>query len=149
MILNRCRPGSAVLIVVLVLSVIMLSTFNLWRQTALTMDMVLKRQTWEQKYRVVEGVLHYGVAFCKNHFETIGKKKIELSVGTWQLKGHPPYVGNLLITPQDAIISLRASLVTNKRAVFVMSCSLERKKVAKGSINKKKIFVIHDWKVHA
>ena len=149
MILKQCRPGSAVLIVVLVLSVIMLSTFNLWRQTALTMDMILKRQTWEQKHRIVEGVLHYGIAFCKNHFETIDKKKIELHVGTWQLKGHPLYVGNLLITPHDATISLRASLITNKRSVFVMSCSLERRKVVKEGMNKKKFFVIHDWKVHA
>ena len=145
----RRRPGSAVLIVVLVLSVIMLSTFNLWRQTALNMDMVLKRQTWEQKHRIVEGVLHYGIAFCKNNFKTLGKKKIELHVSTWQLKGHPTYVGNLLITPQDTTISLHASLITKQRSVFVMSCSLERKKVAKGSMNEKKIFVIHDWKVHA
>jgi len=151
MMLNRCRSGSAVLIVVLVLSMIMLSCFNLWRHTALNMDMVLKRQEREQKYRITEGVLYYGISLCKDQFKTIGKrkKKIELPVGTWRLKSHPPYVGKLIITPHDKTIHLKAFLIEKKSSVFAMSCSLERKTAAKGSVSKKDVFVIHNWKVHA
>jgi len=163
MMLNRCRSGSAVLIVVLTLSMIMLSCFNLWRHTALNMDMVLKRQEREQKYRITEGVLHYGIALCKNHFKKIDKrhkkKKIELRVGMWRLKGHPPYGGKLIITPHENMTHLEASLrvlrsfsekgMAKNSSVFAMSCSLERKTAAKGSVTKKDIFVIHNWKVHA
>jgi len=153
MMLNRCRSGSAVLIVVLVLSVIMLSCINLWRHTALNMDMVLKRQEREQKYRITEGVLHYGIGLCKNQFKKIGKrgkkKKIELQVGTWRLKSHPPYVGKLIITPDDNTIHLKAFLMDKKSSVFAMSCSLKRKTAAKESVSKSDVFVIHNWKVYA
>ena len=139
--------GSATLIVLLVLSAIIFGLFNLFKSTALTVDLALTRQEREQKARMTHGVLNYGIDLYSKRFSSLikngsdGKNKMTLEVGTWKLEGHPPYTGQLDIALQGKTVQLQASLLHEQKSVYRMSCNLKRKE--KGG---KQMFVVSNWK---
>lgn len=135
--------GSATLLVLLVLSAIIFGLFNLFKSTALTLDLALARQEREQKTRMTHGILNYGIDLCSKNFTFLenNKNKLTLEVGTWHTEGLPPYTGQLDIAAQGKTIHLHASLLHEQKSVYCMSCNLKRKE--KGDDH---VFVIHNWK---
>ena len=152
--MKSCKPGSAILIVILIMSAVVLASFNLWKGTALTMDLVLKRQEQAQKAKIIEGVLNYGISLCMERFDSLlkqakkEKKGFELSVGTWNIQGHLPYKGQLYLEVAGSTVRMSASLSTQQACSAGASCVLERAIKGKGD-KKKHSFIIRDWKVHA
>ena len=118
------------------------------------MEMALKRQDREQKYRMTEGVLQYGLWLCKNRFAAVQRlaEKEEtpfvLDVGTWKLEGSPAYYGRLDITVKGEVVDLKASLIEENACAFGMECQLERITEEEEKKKEKKLFVVRNWKTH-
>lgn len=147
---KECRQGSAILIVVLIMSALLLSCLNLFKSTTLTVDLVLKRQEREQKSRATQGVLNYGVDLCSKRFSLFegqardGKTSWTFSVGTWDIRGLGKYDGQLCVTWKEGVLLLNATLLEKKSCAFGIGCELERKKKGDGFI-----FCVKNWKEYA
>lgn len=147
------RPGSAVLVVVLVMSAAVLWCLNALKSFSLTMEMALKRQEREQKYRMTEGVLQYGLWLCKNRFATLeqlekkGETTFVLDVGTWKLEGLPAYKGRLDVVVHGQMVDLKASLLERDACAFGMECQLEVI-TTKEQKKEKKQFIVRNWKTY-
>ena len=151
---GNTKSGSAILIVVLVMSAVMIVCLNMWRATALTTDLACKRQEREQRFRIAEGVLNYGIALCKERFESLkilakaGEKTIELDVGKWEVKGQPPYNGRLEVLLKGKTVQLTASIIAEATCAFAVGCNLEQKTIGKGK-NAVNYFQVSNWKLRA
>lgn len=151
--IKQNRPGSAVLVVVLVMSAAVLWCLNTLKSFSLSMEMALKRQEREQKYRMAEGVLQYGIWLCKNRFTTLerlakqGTTTFVLDVGTWKLEELPAYRGRLDVAVKGEVVDMKVVLLEGDACVFGMECQLERIRV-KQQKKEKKLFIVRNWKTH-
>jgi len=148
---KNSRPGSAILIVVLVMSALLFFCFNLFQSTVLTVDVVLKRQEREQKARIAQGILNYGITLCTSRFEQFEKKaknkkeSWDFSVGTWKLEDFGGYGGHLNVAWKDDALHLTATLLEEADAcAFGTGCVVERK-MKQDEEKEKQYFVVRDW----
>jgi len=152
--IESTKSGSAILMVVLVMSAVIVVCLNMWRATALTTDLVFKRQEREQKFRIAEGVLHYGIALCKERFESLkklakaGQELVELDVGRWTVAGHSSYQGKLEVLLKGDTVQLNASIIAESACAFGIGCQLQQKTAGSGK-DSVAYFVISNWKLHA
>jgi len=143
------RPGSAILIVLLVMSAIIFCGFNLFKSTILTTELVLLRQEREQHMRVAEGVLNYGINLCTNRFASFVRQakaekteKWDFAVGRWKLRDAIVLNGNLQIILKGETAKLSTSICFEGAFVFGMECDVERKKDKKKN---KYFYVVRNW----
>jgi len=148
--------GSALLMVVLVTSAIVICTTIVWQGSAFLSDLVLKRQEYEQKYRCAEGVLNYGIAFCKCNYDVIkkaaakGEKSFTLTFDTFKISPHQTYAGKMCVEMQDKSIQLKAVLLDNAKEVFSIGCSVSPYQLLKSSPEKKHDtkFLVQNFTIH-
>jgi len=151
---NHTKSGSAILLVLLVMSAIIFCGFNLFQSTILTTELVLLRQEREQLMRVTEGVLNYGISFCTNQFDFLAaqaKNKTKnwvFEVGRWKLNGETVFIGHLSVALEDQTVKLIASLFSEKACIFRMECDIERK-TKKEKTKEIRFFEVQNWKTRA
>jgi len=137
------KKGSALLLVILITSAIVICSTIVWQGTAFLSDLVLKRQEYEQKYRFTEGVLNYGIAFCKCNYDAIqkavtkGEKTFTITLEADKISPHQIYMGKIYVEVQDKSIELKAVLVDNAKEIFSVGCNLSKQQVLKNSVQKK------------
>ena len=130
--MNHRQHGSAVLLVVLVMSSLALVALSAWRSMIFLHDIVLKKQQYEQRFRTAEAALNYGVAYCKKYpgkvfFDDATKddpKKLK-SPMTFQLSPWPNARTALVaIYPGEKKARVRARVLSKHGAPFAMRCSV-------------------------
>ncbi len=153
------QPGSAILIIVLVLTAVAAWCLTTIKSASLSMEMALKRQEREQLYRMTEGVMRYGLWLCTQRFTTLsdraaaGVTSIDLDVGTWKLEGAPTYTGKLYCAldeiKKDRAVGLTAFLHdAAQKPVFTITCQLAvQQEGAKGQ--EQVVFVIRHWSANS
>lgn len=65
------KDGSAMLVVMIVLSTILICLLNFWQSNVFFENTSFERVEYEQKYRAAESVALYGINFCKKNFDKI------------------------------------------------------------------------------
>lgn len=147
---NYTRTGSAVLIVILVLSAVALWCLTMMKTVSLNTEMALKRQEREQRYRMAHGVMHYGLWLCKQRFAVLQERASEhpaydFDVGTWKLENALAYTGKLHLGVHDNVIDLQARLYdTKQQPVFSITCELVcQHEGEKGQ--EQTVFIVRHW----
>ena len=77
--------GSALLVIVLLISFISLVCINIWRITAVAFDIALQKQKYEITYQGLKGVFNWAQHVCKNNFDAIfiktNNKDLKYTIG--------------------------------------------------------------------
>lgn len=145
------QSGSALLIIILVLSAVAAWCLAMLKSVSLNMDMALKRQEHEQIYRITEGVMRYGMWLCKTRFAQLTahaaeQPEYDFDIGSWKLEGGASYSGRLQCTVNGEMVDLVARVYdAKKNNVGTIKCQLVRQvddKVEK----KQEVFVVRQWK---
>lgn len=146
------RAGSAVLIVLIVMSAVSICCFNIWRTITLEVDLTLKSVERELKYKMVEGVLNYSNALCMQRYKSLkilkneGISSLDLTICKWVV-ADKAYEGRINLQINDAHhIKIKAFLFDNQDCVGRGKYQLQYKKNKK---TKQNFFMIDRWKVHA
>jgi len=147
--MRSTQKGSAILIVILVMSAVTIICINIWRATVLTADFSYKRQAREQKFQIAQGVLNYGIALCKDRFKILEQhttkgEAIELDVGSWKIDDHISYKGKLVVVPKGNSVHLQASIIEGSSCGFSLGCQLHQKTVGSGK-DAVHYFQISNW----
>jgi hypothetical protein len=79
---NNHKSGSAILIVVLVMSVLSICCITFWQKSLLFYDISIKRLEYEQKYRAAACALEYATWLCSKNFDKFIKLESYYVSGT-------------------------------------------------------------------
>jgi len=139
--------GSAILIVILFMSVLSIFCISLWQSSSLFHDISLQRLAYEQKYRAAQGGLNYAIAFCRKNFDDILKackergQTYQIELEPWKIAKHIVYKNEVEIESVESVenaLQIKSTLFDgSKKNIFTVSCHL-----SKSEINKKDNFFI-------
>jgi len=134
--------GSALLLVILVMSVLSLLCITFWQSSITVYDISLVKLAYEKKYRAAACGLDYAIDFCTKHFDALCKYKkqnpysntLTLSFEIGQTEGIEKSVCSVAIvpkgsSPKDAKIHITSQLLTpqhnsSHKKLFQLSCDI-------------------------
>ncbi|HEV2916478.1 MAG TPA: hypothetical protein VGW78_01915 [Candidatus Babeliales bacterium] len=127
---NVAQPGSAFVVLIGLLAIIMLYVHITLRLTTHMHDIALLRAQSLQHMYLAEGLLLYGISWCKKNLhdkEPILKKQhtYEIYKGPWQLIKDTDWIGSILITYKKPFeYYIEATLYKGKQILHKQSCHL-------------------------
>ena len=68
------QNGSALITIILILSVLVIVATNVLRSTVFAQDIALERQKYEQEYQGLRGMMNYALELSKENFDDFLKK---------------------------------------------------------------------------
>lgn len=117
------------------LSSLVTACLLLWRSTTFMIDIGIQKQQYYEKYYLVEGLLNYGLALSKQHFNEI-KKYTEFSMtnviiepNNWLPTSYAQkYKPQLIINPLEHLnaFKLESSLWEGPKRICGLECHLYR-----------------------
>lgn len=151
-----CQQGSAVLIVVLVLSALTVWCLNTLQTISFSTQAACVRQEREQLYCIAQGVMRYGVWLCSQRFATIaeraaaGTTSFDCPVGTWKIVERGPVLtGKIHGEFNNKTVALRAMVFdAAQKEVFAVSCTLVLTQESDQG-QSQPVFCIRHWNRHA
>jgi len=146
---KKTAKGVSTLIVILATSVLVVCCFSLFQSSIFVFDLSLKKQEYEQKFRIAEGVLNYAIAFCKKNYDQLmklsknGKNKFSLDTGIWEISENFCYKTKVDITTQKTFIALKAIInERNEQQYFILGCNLLDQKDCTKNVSQ---YLIQNW----
>ncbi len=144
-------PGSALIVVMLITSVLLICMINIIRSSTYMHDIALKRQRYEQQYRLTEVLLDYGVIWCKRYGEVASfdsQGTVSLVFDSWLSDVMPGYNAKLIIKKIKDDYALDAHLIKNNNLLLILSCTLKApKEKTIQSKNQTQKIVLQNWKI--
>ena len=144
-------PGSALIVVMLITSVLLICMINIIRSSTYMHDIALKRQRYEQQYRLIEVLLDYGVTWCKRYGEVASfdsQGTVSLVFDSWLSDVMPGYNAKLIIKKIKDDYALDAHLIKNNNLLLILSCTLKApKEKTTQSKNQTQKIVLQNWKI--
>jgi len=126
--MNYSVSGSSILLVFLLSMVLGISIMNIMRSTTYMLDIVHKREQYEQQYYATEGLLNYGIACAIKQATKQSINPIMIDLGAWPPQNKNNYHGRLKIAQIDSVMHIRSFLMKNDASVCVLSCKLTNQK---------------------
>ena len=144
-------PGSALIVVMLITSILLICMINIMRSSTYMHDIALKRQRYEQQYRLTEVLLDYGIIWCKQYGKVASfdsQDTVSLTFDSWLSDMIPGYNAKLIVKKIKDNYTLDAHLIKDDNVLIILSCTLKvPKKEGVQSKNKAPKIVLENWKV--
>ncbi len=144
-------PGSALIVVMLITSILLICMINIIRSSTYMHDIALKRQRYEQQYRLTEVLLDYGVTWCKQYGEVVSfdfQDTVSLTFDSWLSDMMPGYNAKLIVKKSKDNYALDAHLIKDDNVLIILSCTLKiSKKEVTQSKNQEPKIVLENWKI--
>lgn len=136
--------GSALVMVLCVMTAItMLATVAL-RNSAYGLDLALKRLQYEQQFRAVDGLMQYAIAATQENYDALSTiaENIVISFDAWPpTKKKAPYSGKITFKAEEGVL-LRAELVGAGVLLCALSCNVQRLEE-----NSAQFFIVSNWRL--
>jgi hypothetical protein len=138
----KSNPGSAILLVVIISSILLIGTTALWRSASLSFESAIYCYKAQKTFYAAESLAIYGIAMIKNNLITINKlkpnKDILIYQGSWPKQSKTN--GRLVVQydPKTKIINLKADVFDSNYLEPIASTSLV-------CTQKKDSFIINEW----
>jgi len=157
--MKKNMPGTALLIVFFVLTIITIWATNVWRETAYMLDLAHTKQQYEQQFRLTEGLLEYGK--CAAHIlyqrwskDSSKSAQTKCTFDHWpplQLNEQPDkdYSGTIHITRNEQQVSIHAQLSKKQSVVCGLRCTMNAQEDAehKAHPDKEPTFIVQEWAI--
>ena len=136
---NSCN-GSALLVVLLAMTVLLVSIINLRQNSSYVTDALYARERFEQSLCLAEAILLYGVAFCKENLTVLrdqSKKGDDNFLKNINkiIVGKRQYAGHLSIETKGDKFFLIARVADEYNASCKVRCSLIKKYISSGYLS--------------
>lgn len=123
------KSGSAVLAILLIMSIVLICTKNILRSASYLIDIVQKRERHEQQYRATEALLHYGIAWYHQHHDKLNQtdknnQQQSYTFDPWLPDLLPDYSGTIIIQSTGTGATVQAILNKDCHVVCKLSCQL-------------------------
>src|ERR1700722_13718357 len=115
--MNICTkiPGTSLLMVLLVTSILSVVITSVWRTTTYTFDIAVQRARHESRFRATQGLLNYGIALCSENFDQLIQEDNEFTqLFDWPESNQLKFKGELLIPPDNESCIIHVLLLENK-----------------------------------
>ena len=136
------KNGSALVTILLVMTIVLLYTASIWRATCLVHEVALANQEYEQLYWANVGLMHWAQALCKHNFESLlllcKDRSQELIIDKWPPQKKNGKKGIVSFTNKENAIALKTHIDQGKK----ITCTLKREK--KGD---EEMFIVQDFSV--
>ena len=144
-------PGSALIVVMLITSVLLICMINIIRSSTYMHDIALKRQRYDQQYHLTEVLLDYGIIWCKQYGEIASfdsQNTVSLTFDSWLSDMMSGYNAKLIIKKIKDGYTLNAHLIKDDNVLIILSCTLKiPKQKAIQSKNQTSRVVLENWKI--
>jgi len=134
--IQHTRNGSALVIVMLLMTVIMVCIANTWHTTFYATDIARKRQCCEQRLRATEGLINYAVALCKDNWQELVTQKAQegtLSTVQWPCGDGQLYAGTVTIKLNNKSEALlKAQLIDHGTVICTLGCVVRSREDEQG-----------------
>jgi hypothetical protein len=132
----RNSYGSAVLLVLGVMTIILVAAVAVRRAVIFQSDAALERVRVEQQFRLADGILVRGIMHAKQHFEELmqqQEREVNLDMGAWPPVGKTQqYRGKITFFPQKTGIRITAQLLDHGICIKKAGCMLAAGEQQKG-----------------
>ena len=142
----KMKKGSALLLVILVMSMVLLYSATVWRSASLVHALAVARQDYEQRSWLHHALMTWALAVCKENFDQMlnhlqhGPK--EITIKKWPPCAQKSYQGLVKLEKRsDDEIALEAQLKSAKKNKSI-TCLLQHKKKESGDGD---TFEIREW----
>lgn len=158
--MKQTAHGSALLIVFVILTTIVLWVTNLWRTTLYMNDLAYAKQRYEQQFRAAESLLEYGIGSAKvlhNRWKNGASGHAVCNFAQWPPKGKKlqslqfdSYSGNITVAKKNKKMKIHAQLLKKDVVVIGLHSTLKEMGGDESSQNTKEgdsliTFLISDW----
>ena len=121
------KQGSALLIIVLTLSVVGIVVTTVWRGTILSFEAALEQENRERHRWLAEGALQHGIFYAKKNYQELiaAGQQQSLYFDRWLL---PSYSAAVTLDIQDGSILMKATVYSHnkKTTVYSLTCVLSQ-----------------------
>lgn len=139
--MKMVQPGSTVVVVLIIMTVLMLCTMNGLKNRFLLQELVYKQQLYEQHFWAAEGLLQYGIALAQSSVKNDPSQNVERQ-RQWQLP-FGDYQGMLCLTSTQNRIKVHAQIKDQQdKLLCTHSCCIDTVQV--GDQQQR---VIREWKM--
>lgn len=136
---NKNMRGSAILLVLGVMTIVLLGALALERTVLFQADMALTRVRVQQQFRLADGILAYGVMLAQDNFDALQERQdqaVTIDAGFWPLGTNvQSYRGVLIFAPQKTNMLVTAQLYDSRSCVKTMYCTVAADGPKKGFRN--------------
>lgn len=122
------RQGSALLMVLLVTTALVLAVTTVWRSTAFAHDLALARQRYYEQRALTESALDYGALWVATNVKELSKKGLQLPAemkiyaDSWHVHAHRQYRAQIAVTRAQQQVALAVQLLHADTVVCKGSC---------------------------
>ncbi len=132
--MKTIKSGTALLCILLSLSIVLPYLFTLVRGSSFALDNALYYQRYVQHKYATEALLNYGISFCCSNFDKLQEnesdnKTIMLAVDNWTLPNNNTYKtikGTIEVTPLDHTVHIQATLQNDKGSTYQIMCDVSK-----------------------
>lgn len=151
--LAASKEGSAVIMVLGIITLVMMCSMTTWKAAWLTYDLMRMRQQYEQQLRATEGLLAVGIALARDNYQTSTGSFQERTFvyDSWPVGDGRDYQGHVRLQSQlhgqTIKIAVQSSLMHQKERICQMQCYVCAQEVAGAHTTKKVVYTIEEWKI--
>lgn len=137
--MQSTTPGSIIMIVLILLTALLLLCTKAWLSSSLLLDIVLRKERYEQQYRITQGLLNAGIAISKTRYAHQKIQPSEQITISWP-DMPAAYHSTVELTAVTSGLQCKALLESEGRCVHAQSCILEFTSTTSS-------YHIHDWRL--
>jgi len=127
----KMQSGSALLLVMVVTTALMVCVTNVWYTASLASDAALERQHAEQHLQATQGLLTYAVALCADNARVLCDPKRQsrdtttFSLPQWPCGDGQAYTGHIISEAYKGTVTITAHLKHQDTPVTSLQCTLK------------------------
>lgn len=137
--------GSALIILLIMITGLLIYTGIVWRTTAYMVDISLQRERYECQHGAAYALMQWSLALCKHNFDSIQHAcagSLVIPLKKWPPKESSPYHAQIeCANRSENVLTIVVKLFEEQSSDHVrsLSCCLER--------NEQNFYKIFDWKI--
>ncbi len=125
--LETTKKGSALLFVMLITGSLLSATMSYWCNGSRNYELMIERMHYEQRFRLTEGALNYGVAYANHNFDDLQKiHEYSIDLNEYAHLLDDAYNVQLIFLSQKESVLIKATTYINQKKVCCMQCRLEK-----------------------
>lgn len=138
--LETTKKGSALLFVMLITGCLLSTTMSYWCSGLRSYELMIERIRYEQRFRLTEGALNYGIAYAKHNFDDLKKRyDYTIDLNEYACLLDDIYGAQLIFLSQKKSVLIKATTYAYHEKVCCIQC-----RVQKGDTGS---FGVSGWKI--
>ena len=125
--LETTKKGSALLFVMLTTGGVLSVTMSYWCIGSRSYELMIERMRYEQRFRLTEGALNYGVAYANHNFDDLQKMhEYTIDLDEYAQMLDDRYRVQLIFFSQKKSVLIKVTTYDHREKVCCMQCRIQK-----------------------